>query len=64
MPIPIVPTLIITTKYDNLNNNNDKKHTINDNKKKNEAKLELEPEMGYLGKVDEARRLFEKIYRS
>ncbi|AOV60054.1 hypothetical protein P29A0810_118 [Synechococcus phage S-CAM8] len=35
-----------------------------DNKKRNEAKLELEPEMGYLGKVDAARRLFEKIYRS
>lgn len=35
-----------------------------DGEKKNEAKLDLEPEMGYLGKVDEARKLFEKIYKS
>ena len=35
-----------------------------DDEKKNDAKLDLQPEMGYLGKTEEARRLFEKIYRS
>ncbi len=32
--------------------------------KKKQAKIELEPSMGYLGKIDEARKLFEKIYKS
>ena len=35
-----------------------------DDEKKNDTKLDLEPEMGYLGKIDEARILFEKIYKS
>ena len=35
-----------------------------DDEKKHESKLDLEPEMGFLGKIDEARRLFEKIYKS
>lgn len=35
-----------------------------DDEKKNKTKIELEPEMGYLGKIDEARKLFEKIYKS
>ena len=35
-----------------------------DDEKKNKTKLDLEPEMGYLGKIDEARKLFEKIYKS
>ena len=37
---------------------------IGDDSKKNESKIELEPEMGYLGKIDEARKLFERIYKS
>lgn len=28
------------------------------------SKKDLEPEMGYLGKINEARKLLEKIYRS
>ena len=32
--------------------------------KKKQAKIELEPSMGYLGKIDEARKLFERIYKS
>ena len=35
-----------------------------DDGKKHESKLDLEPEMGFLGKIDEARILFEKIYKS
>jgi len=37
---------------------------MDDDSKKNESKIELEPEMGYLGKIGEARKLFEKIYKS
>ena len=37
---------------------------IGDDSKKNESKIELEPEMGYLGKIGEARKLFERIYKS
>ena len=33
-------------------------------KKKKETHLELDPSMGYLGSIDNARSLFEKIYRS
>jgi hypothetical protein len=29
-----------------------------------EKKIDPEPEMGYLGKIDEARNLFERIYKS
>ena len=32
--------------------------------KKNESKIDLEPSMGYLGKIDDARKLFERIYKS
>ena len=35
-----------------------------DDEKKNKTKLDLEPEMGYLGSIDEARVLFEKIFKS
>ncbi|WDS60911.1 hypothetical protein SBM1_00038 [Synechococcus phage S-BM1] len=35
-----------------------------DDEKKHESKLDLEPEMGFLGKINEARMLFEKIYKS
>ena len=35
-----------------------------DEEKKNNTKLDLQPEMGYLGKIDEARKLFERIYKS
>jgi len=35
-----------------------------DDEKKNKIQLDLEPEMGYLGKIDEARKLFERIYKS
>ena len=35
-----------------------------DDSKKNDAQLDLEREMGYLGKTEEARKLFEKIYKS
>jgi hypothetical protein len=35
-----------------------------DDEKSTKTKIELEPEMGYLGKIDEARKLLEKIYRS
>ena len=35
-----------------------------DDEKKNKTQLDLEPEMGYLGKIDEARKLFERIYKS
>ena len=35
-----------------------------DDEKKNKTKIDLEPEMGYLGTIDDARRLFEKIYKS
>ena len=35
-----------------------------DDEKKNSSQLDLEPEMGYLGKIDEARKLFERIYKS
>ncbi|AOO15185.1 hypothetical protein W1240910_125 [Cyanophage S-RIM12_W1_24_0910] len=35
-----------------------------DDEKSSKTKVELEPEMGYLGKIDEARKLLEKIYRS
>ncbi|QIN97323.1 methylamine utilization protein [Synechococcus phage S-H25] len=35
-----------------------------DDEKKTQSKIELEPEMGYLGKIDEARKLFERIYKS
>lgn len=35
-----------------------------DDEKKTQSKVELEPEMGYLGKIDEARKLFERIYKS
>ena len=35
-----------------------------DDEKKNKTKIDLQPEMGYLGKIDEARKLFEKIYKS
>ena len=27
-------------------------------------KIDLDPDMGYLGKIDDARRLFEKIYKN
>ena len=37
---------------------------VDDDPKKNSAQLDLEREMGYLGKTDEARKLFEKIYKS
>tara|TARA_Y100000004_G_scaffold101119_1_gene113343 strand:- start:415 stop:831 length:417 start_codon:yes stop_codon:yes gene_type:complete len=37
---------------------------MDDDSKKNNAQLDLEREMGYLGKTEEARRLFEKIYKS
>ena len=33
-------------------------------KKKKETHLKLDPSMGYLGSIDNARSLFEKIYRS
>ena len=35
-----------------------------DDEKKNESKIDLQPEMGYLGKIDDARKLFERIYKS
>ena len=35
-----------------------------DDEKKNKTKLDLQPEMGYLGSIDEARMLFEKIFKS
>ncbi|AOO15394.1 hypothetical protein WH050310_120 [Cyanophage S-RIM12_WH_05_0310] len=35
-----------------------------DDEKSSKTKVDLEPEMGYLGKIDEARKLLEKIYRS
>ncbi|ADO99650.1 hypothetical protein RW291109_127 [Cyanophage S-RIM12_RW_29_1109] len=35
-----------------------------DGEKSSKTKVDLEPEMGYLGKIDEARKLLEKIYRS
>lgn len=35
-----------------------------DDEKKNKTKLDLEPEMGYLGSINEARVLFEKIFKS
>ena len=37
---------------------------MDDDSKKNNAQLDLEREMGYLGKTEEARKLFEKIYKS
>ena len=35
-----------------------------DDEEQNRSQLDLEPEMGYLGKIDEARKLFERIYKS
>jgi hypothetical protein len=35
-----------------------------DDEKSSKTKVDLEPEMGYLGKIDEARKLLERIYRS
>ena len=35
-----------------------------DDEKKNKTKIDLEPEMGYLGTIDDARKLFERIYKS
>ena len=35
-----------------------------DEGKKNETKIDLQPEMGYLGTTDEARKLFERIYKN
>ncbi|NHK40196.1 methylamine utilization protein, partial [Thermus thermophilus] len=35
-----------------------------DGEKSSKTKVDLEPEMGYLGKNDEERKLLEKIYRS
>lgn len=35
-----------------------------DDEKSSKTKVKLEPEMGYLGKIDEARKLLEKIYKS
>lgn len=35
-----------------------------DGEKSSKTKVDLEPEMGYLGKIDEARKLLERIYRS
>lgn len=35
-----------------------------DGEKSSKRKVDLEPEMGYLGKIDKARKLLEKIYRS
>jgi hypothetical protein len=32
--------------------------------KKDTTKIDPEPEMGYLGKINEARNLFERIYKS
>tara|TARA_B100000131_G_scaffold50098_1_gene44743 strand:- start:191 stop:619 length:429 start_codon:yes stop_codon:yes gene_type:complete len=32
--------------------------------KKDHSKINPQPEMGYLGKIDEARSLFEKIYKT
>ena len=32
-------------------------------KRKDNSKINPEPQMGYLGKIDEARNLFEKIYK-
>ena len=37
---------------------------MDDDEKKNESKIDLEPSMGYLGKIDDARKLFERIYKS
>ena len=31
--------------------------------KKDRSKIDPEPQMGYLGKIDEARKMFEKIYK-
>ena len=31
--------------------------------KKDRSKIDPEPQMGYLGKIDEARNMFEKIYK-
>ena len=35
-----------------------------DEDSENKQQKDLEPEMGYLGKIDEARNLFERIYKS
>lgn len=37
---------------------------IGDDETKNKTKIDLQPEMGYLGKIDEARKLFERMYKS
>jgi len=34
-----------------------------DDQKKNESKVDLEPEMGYLGKIGEARKKLEKLFK-
>jgi hypothetical protein len=37
---------------------------MGDDEKKDNSKLDPQPEMGYLGKTEEARKLFERIYKS
>lgn len=36
---------------------------IGNDETKDTTKVDLQPEMGYLGKIDEARKIFERIYK-